>query len=75
MLLQACYEQCRDNEIDWNSQPSDKELEDIASEFEQRFERQLCRLLDGALSSLTASRVVVFGLINFALFFCAREKS
>lgn len=66
------------NNVDWKSQtnsPTHESFLALSDKFIDRYERQLRRLLSGALASNQRAALVVFGLINFAAFFQARNEA
>ena len=66
------------NNVDWKSQtnsPTHESFLALSDKFIDRYERQLRRLLAGALASNQRAALVVFGLINFAAFFQARNEA
>jgi lysophospholipase L1-like esterase len=66
------------NEMDWRGDTDaltpDSVLK-LSNDFVQRYERQLRRLVTGALASNTRTVIIVFGLVNFAAFFEGRAKA
>ena len=66
------------NNVDWKSQtnsPTHESFLALSDKFIDRYERQLRRLLGGALASNQRAALVVFGLINFKAFFQARNEA
>jgi hypothetical protein len=66
------------NDVDWRGRTdslTSKALLELSNAFVQEYEFQLRRLLDGALAKGSRSTLVVFGLVNFKLFFDARGKA
>lgn len=60
------------NNINWRELPGDP-LSRQASRFADAYERQLLRLVDGAVAARRSCAIVVFGLVNFEAFFQARR--
>jgi lysophospholipase L1-like esterase len=68
------------NNLDWADPRAECEksllpLERLASEVASSYEVQLRRLLDAALNGRRTVSVIVFALVNFEQFFCAREQT
>jgi lysophospholipase L1-like esterase len=66
------------NNIDWRSRYKSltaEACEALSAEFAECYERQLRRLLKGAVISKKPIVIIVFGLINFESFFQARSEA
>jgi lysophospholipase L1-like esterase len=66
------------NNINWSSKDeslSDESCEALSTQFAECYERQLRRLLKGAMINKKPTVIIVYGLINFESFFRARRDA